>query len=74
MNASELVCPHCGCAALSLTDYESMIVIGQGHALFTVTCPDCATRVSTVRPIPDELHDEVQFAAIEVGAGMGHMG
>ena len=48
-----------------------MIVITPDFALFTLTCPDCGARTSGMRPIPDELRDEVCFAAIEVGAGMG---
>ena len=48
-----------------------MIVVTAVHALFTMRCPQCGARVSGLHPIPDELHDEVQFAAIEVGAGMG---
>lgn len=64
-------CPQCGTTGLALRDYESMIVIAADCALFTVRCPSCGTCVSGVRPIPDELQDEVQFAAIEVGAGMG---
>ena len=74
MNAPMLSCPNCGSTSLDLRDYESMIVITEGHALFTVACSHCGARVSTVRPIPDELHDEVHFAAIEVGAGMGRIG
>ena len=74
MNATAPTCPHCSCADLKLGHYESMIVITEQFALFTIRCPHCGTRVSTVRPIPDELHDEVCFAAIEVGAGMGRIG
>ena len=74
MNASVLECPSCGCVSLKLRDYESMIVITADFALFTLSCPNCGARVSSVRPIPNEMHDEVRYAAIEVGAGMGQIG
>ena len=74
MNASVLACPKCGSIALDLCDFESMIVIAEDYALFTVACSRCGARVSAARPIPDELQDEVHFAAIEVGAGMGRIG
>ena len=64
-------CPSCGSGALNLHHYESMIVVTPECALFTVRCPQCGTSVSSLRPIPQDMRDEVQFAAIEVGAGMG---
>lgn len=64
-------CPQCGSTAMDIIDYESMIVVASDYALFTVRCPHCAARVSSMRRIPEELLEEVQFAAIEVGAGMG---
>lgn len=64
-------CPQCGSADFDLNAYESMIVVAEDHALFTLRCPYCDARVSALRPIPLELREEVQFAAIEVGAGMG---
>ena len=42
-----------------------------GLALFTLTCPHCAARISALLTIPPELREEVVFAAIELGAGMG---
>lgn len=48
-----------------------MIVIALDYAMFTLSCPQCGARVSSVCEIPESLHDEIQFAAIEVGAGMG---
>ena len=64
-------CPQCGSGALNLHHYESMIVVTPEHALFTMRCPQCDATVSSLRPIPQDMRDEVQFAAIEVGAGMG---
>ena len=69
--ACRLRCPNCGAEGLDLHGYESMIVVTPEAALFTVRCPHCATRVSSLRAIPADMLDEVQFAAIEVGAGMG---
>ena len=66
-----LTCPQCRTAELDVHAYESMIVITDGYALYTVRCPVCNARVSGVRPIPADMIDEVHFAAIQVGAGMG---
>ena len=67
----QLQCPQCGSAQIDVCNYESMIVISQTHALFTVRCPQCSAKVSTVQTIPPELYDDVRSAASEVGAGMG---
>lgn len=66
-----LQCPNCAATGFRLEDYESMIVIALDYAMFTLSCPQCGARVSSVCEIPESLHDEIQFAAIEVGAGMG---
>lgn len=66
-----LTCPHCGEVTIDLHDYRSMIVITEAYALFTVDCPACGMGVSSVKAIPNDMHDEVLYAAIEVGAGMG---
>ena len=65
-----LNCPSCGADALDVHGYESMIVVTPDCALFTVRCA-CGARVSGLRAIPSDMREEVQFAAIEVGAGMG---
>ena len=59
---------------MDLAAYDSMIVITRQCALFSVVCPKCGQRVSSLQPIPDELRDEVRLAAAEVGAGMGRLG
>ena len=64
-------CPHCGAANLDIHAYESMIVVTADYALFTVCCAACGSRVSGLRPIPDDMREFVQCAATEVGAGMG---
>lgn len=51
--------------------YESMMVLRPDLALFTLLCPHCAARISAIHSIPPALREEVQFAAIELGAGMG---
>jgi hypothetical protein len=48
-----------------------MMVLKADSALFTLCCPHCSKAVSSIRAIPDELKDEVRFAAIELDAGMG---
>ena len=66
-----LVCPACKTPDLDVCRYESMMVLREDSALFTVRCPQCGTLVSGIRPIPPQLREEVRFAAQEVGAGMG---
>ena len=69
--ASKLQCPTCLEAKLSLSSYDSMMVIAPRLALFTLHCPRCGTRVSAIQPIPEELKADVERAAWSVGAGMG---
>ena len=71
MVATRLTCPSCGAKGLDIRQYDSMMVLRKDTALFTLRCPHCSTAVSSVQAIPQELNDEVQFAATELGAGMG---
>jgi hypothetical protein len=48
-----------------------MIVIARDCALFTMRCPSCGSRVTSIQAIPAELHQTVLDAARSVGAGMG---
>ena len=66
-----LSCPMCGQSDLDVCRYDSMMVLRSDVAMFTVTCPRCGASVSSVQTIPLALCEEVRFAAIEVGAGMG---
>lgn len=66
-----LACPSCGARDLDLLQYDSMMVLRPDLALFSIHCSHCATKVSTIQPVPAQLREEVRFAAIEVGAGMG---
>ena len=66
-----MACSSCGAADLDLSRYDSMMVVRADLALFTLRCPHCDSTVSSVQAIPLQLRDEVRFAAIEVGAGMG---
>lgn len=66
-----LTCPTCGARDLDLNDYESMIVLRADLALFSLRCGHCASKISSIQPIPATLREEVRFAAIEIGAGMG---
>ena len=66
-----LVCPACGAGDLDVRSYEAMMVLRPDMALFTLACPHCGTRLSSLQSIPASLRDEVTFAAIELGAGMG---
>lgn len=69
--SSEVTCPACGAADFDVCLYEAMMVVRADLALFTLKCPHCGAKVSSLQPIPSQLRDEVRFAAIEVGAGMG---
>lgn len=66
-----VTCPACGARELDVCCYESMMVVRADLALFSLRCPVCHTAVSALHPIPLQLREEVRFAAIEVGAGMG---
>lgn len=67
----DVKCPACGSRSLDVKCYRSLMVLSPKRALFTLRCPSCGTVVSTLQPIPAELREEIRFAAIEVGAGMG---
>ena len=71
MLSTRMSCPSCGNKNLDIHGYESMIVVSPKCALFTVRCSACDMRVSSLREIPADMREEVQYAAIEVGAGMG---
>lgn len=71
MTTTSITCPVCGALDLSVDQYESMMVLKADVALFTLRCPHCSTMVSSVNMIPLHLREEVWFAAIELGAGMG---
>ncbi|WP_232501819.1 UDP-N-acetylmuramoylalanyl-D-glutamate--2,6-diaminopimelate ligase [Eggerthella sp. YY7918] len=66
-----ITCPSCGTVDLDVCRYDAMMVLRSDLALFTLHCPQCGTVVSGLHSIPLQLRDEVRFAAIEVGAGMG---
>lgn len=66
-----LVCPACKAPGLDVCHYDSMMVVRADLAMFTLRCPSCGTKVSSMQVIPPQLREEVKFAAIEVGAGMG---
>lgn len=71
MVKNHLTCPSCNAPIVDLTDYESMMVLSKDTALFSIVCPHCANKISSVCTIPLRLRDEVMCAAIELGAGMG---
>lgn len=66
-----VTCPACGAVGLDVCRYESMMVVRADLALFTLRCPHCDATVSSMQHIPPQLLEEVRFAALEVGAGMG---
>ena len=66
-----LTCPACKAADIDVCHYDSMMVLRKDLALFSVRCPHCGAVVTGVQGIPRQLREEVRFAALEVGAGMG---
>lgn len=68
---AKVTCPACGADDVDVRSYESLMALRSDMALFTLTCPHCAARISALLTIPPELREEVVFAAIELGAGMG---
>jgi len=68
---ARMQCPRCGSTELDVCNYDSMIVVSPDLAMFTVRCPNCSASVSSVQAIPGALREQVRYAAIEVGAGMG---
>ena len=67
-----LDCPSCGMHDLNLLNYSALMVIRNGLGLFTLTCPNCSNKISSIQPIPPELSEEVEQVAREIGAGMGN--
>lgn len=68
---AKLTCPACGATDLDVCKYDSMMVLSKDTALFSLRCPHCDATVSSVHAIPLQLREEIRFAAIEIGAGMG---
>ncbi len=66
-----LDCPSCGMRDLNPLNYSALMVIRKDLGLFTMTCPNCSQKISSIQPIPRELLGEVEQAAKEIGAGMG---
>ena len=67
----KIQCPRCASRELDPCNFESMIVIARDHALFTMHCPSCGARVTSIQAIPPELKQTVLDAARSIGAGMG---
>ena len=66
-----LKCPSCKESNLNLLNYSGLMLVREDLGLFTLTCPSCNQKVSSIQPIPPELRGEVEQAAREIGAGMG---
>lgn len=64
-------CPSCGNGPLDVSRYDSMMVLSNEAAFFTLRCPWCHSLVSMVGHLSGDLRRQARFAAIEVGAGMG---
>ena len=71
MMGTVVKCPTCGAQDFDLARYESMMVLSAKYALFTLGCPHCATKVSSVCTIPSCLRTDIEEAAMQLGCGMG---
>ncbi len=69
--SNTLFCPSCNMRDLNLTDYISLMVVKPGLGLFTLECPNCRAKITSIQAIPPELSDTVNKAAAELNAGMG---
>ena len=43
---AKVVCPACGADDLDVRAYDSLMALRADLALFTLTCPHCAARIS----------------------------
>lgn len=66
-----MVCPSCGARDLNLIDYSSLLVLKPHVGLFTLLCPSCQAKVTSIQAIPTELDASIVQAADELNAGMG---
>lgn len=63
-----LACPSCSASHLDVRSSDSVMALKADLALFTLRCPTCGTRISSIQPIPDNLRAELRAAAVELGA------
>jgi hypothetical protein len=47
------------------------MVLSSERALFTLKCPKCGTKVTTLSPIPQDMRSGIAAAARKMNAGMG---
>ncbi len=66
-----LICPSCGARDLNLLDYASLLVLKPHVGLFTIQCPSCQAKVTSIQAIPQELDGTIDQAAQMLDAGMG---
>ncbi len=66
-------CAKCGCTDFDLMRYESLMVLSTTRALFSLRCPHCGARVTSVCAIPAELRETIDSVAREMDAGMGRV-
>ncbi len=66
-----MVCPACGMRDLDLQSYASLLVLRPHVGLFTLECPSCQAKVTSIRTIPAELDATVSEVAKKLNAGMG---
>lgn len=55
---------------LNLLNYNGLIVIRPNVGFFTLICPNCNARFSSIQPLPEEIIAEVNEVANEIDAGM----
>ena len=52
---AKVTCPACGADDLDVRAYDSLMALRADLALFTLTCPHCAARISALLTIPPQI-------------------
>ncbi len=66
-----ITCPACGASDLDVCCYDSMMVVRADLAMFTLRCPSCGAKVSSMQTIPSQLREEVPVRPHRGGRGHG---
>lgn len=70
MTNCRIACPTCRESTLDVTRFDSLMALKSDVALFSLRCPACGAKVSTIQSIPLSLRGQVAEAAAKVHAGM----
>lgn len=62
----EMFCPRCGMKQVPVDNFEHMVVMDRGQALFTYSCPSCDGKLSALQAIPENLNTYVDARLSEL--------